>query len=90
MVSHLNNFAAAIAAILFYLYIFLRQVGGFTGMFNQQIISRTQPLVIVSDLANLKPLPFVWSSVKDDCSNLPFTTVSTNLWDFRITASMWC
>ena len=27
------------------------------GIFNPQIISRTQPLVIVSDLAKFKPLP---------------------------------
>ena len=32
-------------------------LGGFMGIFNPQIISRTQPLVIVSDLAKFKPLP---------------------------------
>ena len=34
-----------------------RHLGGFMGIFNPQIISRTQPLVIVSDLAKFKPLP---------------------------------
>ena len=37
--------------------IYLRHLGGFMGIFNPQIISRTQPLVIVSDLAKFKPLP---------------------------------
>jgi hypothetical protein len=37
--------------------IYPRHLGGFMGIFNPQIISRTQPLVIVSDLAKFKPLP---------------------------------
>ena len=36
---------------------YVRHLGGFMGIFNPQIISRTQPLVIVSDLAKFKPLP---------------------------------
>jgi hypothetical protein len=36
---------------------YVRPLGGFMGIFNPQIISRTQPLVIVSDLAKFKPLP---------------------------------
>ena len=36
---------------------YLRHLGGFMGIFNPQIISRTQPLIIVSDLAKFNPLP---------------------------------
>ena len=31
---------------------------------------------------------FYWSPVKGDCSNLPVTSASTSLWDFRIAATL--
>ena len=65
-------FDTAVADVLFYSYIYLRHLGGFMGIFNPQIISRTQPLVIVSDLAKLKPLPLSGCSLKTTAPTYPF------------------
>jgi hypothetical protein len=70
--NHHKIFDTAVADVLFYSYIYLRHLGGFMGIFNPQIISRTQPLVIVSDLAKLKPLPLSGCSLKTTAPTYPF------------------